>query len=235
MKLCATASMLASIVALGTRLVAGNKLVTSLDGVEHMVPDTYEDRAIVVPSGEVITVRLYGNLTRLPGPAIAPPPPPKTLLLRAADRDKRGVRHPTADARAAKREWIPTNGGANECGDENQWICNTSGNSPAEADCAEMAYAVSFELGYWRFTPSDVGLNYLTVVTRNTCAFGFGLGPASCLSVNLGNTDISDLIHSSISKCAYLGQLGANGDQLYCNSDAPGQVNCWTKWAIYHT
>jgi len=212
-------------------LVAGDKLVTSSDGVEHILPDIYEDRDITIPSGEVITLRFWGNITFLPGPALAPPPPPPSLKRRRAQ-----LNDPTASSNVKRYDWVGTGGQSDQCGNEGQWSCNTSGGSPSESDCQEMGYSVGFNNGYWRFTPSDMPVgNYRTIVTRGSCAFGFGLSVTACNSVNLGNQDVRDLIRDSSPKCASGGRLGSKGDQLFCRSEAQNQGQCWTRWAIYHS
>jgi hypothetical protein len=186
-------------------LAIEGQTVTSKDGITNFVSAEYVDRDIPLPDGTSITVRFYGNHTLLPGPQ--------------------------------RRAWTPTGGPSNQCGiqEPGNWQGVTSGNSPNEADCAELAYAISFSPGYWTWGPQDVGLNYFTFVARQTCAFGVGLMPATCVNFSFGDTDVTDLIRDSIRMHAREGKLGSQGQWLYCDSYAPNQRKCATKWAIYHT
>ena len=113
----------------------------------------------------------------------------------------------------------------NDC-DDSTFENQTSGGSPSTLDCQRLANDIAGD-NTWVILPGV----QKTLHTFGSCAFGVdNLGGGL---IYVGNDDIRDLIHDSISRFEWNGLVGAKGN-MYCQSSA-GVRPQYMEWGIYHT
>ena len=114
---------------------------------------------------------------------------------------------------------------ANDCGPAH-FDNMSSGGSPTVGDCQQIAYNIR-NGGSWAV---GCGTGRHQLVQYGTCAFGVSCNEIAV--INVGNTDIIDLINDSIRQFAWSGLVGAEGT-MKCQNVAWGDVDTW--WGIWHT
>lgn len=141
----------------------------------------------------------------------APPPAPGTT---------RNANSPAVIFTAGSPgDWI------NDCGDSS-FTNRSSGGSPRVDDCRQIAANINGG-GTWE-VENFAGSQH-QLVQYGTCAFGVqGTGASNSVYFYVGNSDIIDLINSSIDKFQWNGLVGSEG-VMNCQ---PGQD---VKWGLYHT
>jgi hypothetical protein len=95
----------------------------------------------------------------------------------------------------------------NNCGDSS-FDNETSRASPTVSDCLQIAANIAGG-GYWEI---DGSIRQHQLVQYGSCAFGVQHAyNADVLNYNVGNSDIIDLIHSSVDKYQWNGLIGSKG------------------------
>lgn len=153
-----------------------------------------------------------------------------TTLLAFAQAAPATSSEPDLQARSARH--------VNDCGKstfENQ----SSKASPLVADCRQLARNIAnggtwvSHDPYWTSGNRDVP-KWQQLAKYGTCAFGIKATSGEDMSghdAKVGNEDIINIIHTSISKFEWHHKVGAKGT-MYCQGDVHG----WylTHWGIYN-
>jgi len=110
----------------------------------------------------------------------------------------------------------------NDCGNSS-FTNRSSGGSPTVGDCLQIAANIS---GGGSWTVEDVAGLQHQLVQYGSCAFGVQ-GFGSGIVFHVGNQDIIDLIHSSITMFQWNGLVGSKG-LMPCGGTK-------VEWGLYHT
>lgn len=125
------------------------------------------------------------------------------------------------NATLAKRSWI------DDCGDSTFYKDTWCG-SPLISDCLVLVSNIAGG-GTWE-VEAVTGVSH-QLAQFGTCAFGVH-GDKSINGFYVGNSDISDLIHSSISMFGWKGHVAAHGD-MNCQSLEGYVGEADASWGIY--
>lgn len=135
--------------------------------------------------------------------------------------------------------WEDTHQNEDKCG-PSEFYGKTTAGSPLVADCIKIRDMFRRPGGYWKaswipdFTLMWTG-HWTVLNDLGTCAFGVKYYGTNLCGMEVGNTDIADLLDDAINRFQANGRVGVEG-RMWCQAvtcEKTAQIDA--AWAIFHT